>query len=217
MSRYQITGIIYIHIYRHEWVTGTLYVRISTQNIACSQHQINMERQRERKKQLLVLMTHEAKTTRCFRKTFYQHRHKGLFLKCPSLFDHFHPVAFCLSPLLGAWLHLRFSSQIYQWAIYTYSNFQAEHVILHLHLILKGQIWAALSMGMWYCIYIWWSRDKFELHSAWLQSRAQCNCISSTGCNTELWSQSIVMKMTFKATMASNFWFKSGSDCRLYI
>ena len=143
-------------------------MRISTHNIACSQRQMNMEKQRERKQQLLVLMTHEAKTTRCFRKTFHQHRNKGLFLKCPSLFDHFHPVAFCLSPLLGAWLHLRFLSQIYQRAIYTYSNFQAEHVILHLHLIIKGQIWAALSMDVWYCIYIWSSRDKFELHSAWV-------------------------------------------------
>ena len=140
MSRYQITGIIYIHIYRHEWVTEMLYVRISTQNIACSQHQMNMERQRERKQQLLVLMTHEAKTTRCFRKTFYQHRHKGLFLKCPSLFDHFHPVAFCLSPLLGAWLHLRFSGPFTPTPI--------------------------SRLSMWYCIYIWSSRDKSELHSA---------------------------------------------------
>ena len=151
-------------------MSETLYVRISTQNIACSQHQMNMERQRERKQQLLVPMTHEAKTTRCFRKTFYQHRHKGLFLKCPSLFDHFHPVAFCLSPLLGAWLHLRFSLlesnlsvghlhllQFPGWACdiaFTFdpqgTNFsctQHGHVILHLHLMVKGQIWAALSMA----------------------------------------------------------------------
>ena len=29
MSRYQTTGIIYIHNYRHEWVSETLYTRIS--------------------------------------------------------------------------------------------------------------------------------------------------------------------------------------------
>ena len=146
MSRYQITGIIYIHIYRHEWVTGTLYVRISTQNIACSQHQMNMERQRERKKQLLVLMTHEAKTTRCFRKTFYQHRHKGLFSKWPSLFDHFHPVAFCLSPCLVP-------------------DFTSASRVKFISGPFTPTPISRLSM--WYCIYIWSSRDKFELHSAW--------------------------------------------------
>ena len=33
MSRYQITGIIYIHNYRHEWVSETLYMRISTRSV----------------------------------------------------------------------------------------------------------------------------------------------------------------------------------------
>ena len=32
---------LYIYTYRHEWVSETLYMRISTQNIACSQRQIN--------------------------------------------------------------------------------------------------------------------------------------------------------------------------------
>ena len=31
----------YLYTYRHEWVSETLYMRISTQNIACSQHQMN--------------------------------------------------------------------------------------------------------------------------------------------------------------------------------
>ena len=42
MNRYQITGIIYIHpVSRDEWVSETLYMRISTQNIACWQRQMN--------------------------------------------------------------------------------------------------------------------------------------------------------------------------------
>ena len=38
MNRYQITGIIYIHIGMNEWVKR---MRIYTQNIACSQRQMN--------------------------------------------------------------------------------------------------------------------------------------------------------------------------------
>ena len=41
MTKYKITGIIYRHNYRHECVSGILYMRISTQNIACAQRQMH--------------------------------------------------------------------------------------------------------------------------------------------------------------------------------
>ena len=47
---------LFIFTFRHEWVSETLYMRISKQNIVCSQHQMNTchtwERERERQRSL---------------------------------------------------------------------------------------------------------------------------------------------------------------------
>ena len=40
MSKYKIAGIIYLKIGMNESMCETLYLRISTQNIACSQRQM---------------------------------------------------------------------------------------------------------------------------------------------------------------------------------